>query len=490
MGRRELNERALTSAACRPTDFLTFLAENSSMRFRSLYAPVVCLVVVNCVGHLQAVEKSTTKVATTKSVVLTDGTLEGTALDDKQRVRLAKSGEAYADKGTFISKPVDLGSAGTTTVNWIEQWTAPQKWIKSDKNPILTPKQTGPWDGWTNGVAILRNPDEKSYKMFYAGQKGIGFAEAAIDDPLTWNEHPSSPVLKTNGNYWEGSKINQPRVVKVTDTHWRMYYTGWGEKVDYGVPWAMGLAESFDAGLTWKRHGDGEPIMERGPKGSYDDGAVFVPDVRRVGDKWMMWYCALKVIPGRQSIHLCAATSDDGIKWTKCDDANPVITHDFSVGHTRNVASRCHVRIDDGVFRMWYTHGNPDYKIRYAESLDGLHFERSPIHVVLDASKDKTAWDGKIVEYPTLDVVDGKWRLWFCGNGYGSVGYADGVVETGVKLYVRSGDKNEPDDSWSVWTPVTRGTPITVKRYMQVKADLWSENPVLSPALNMVEFVR
>jgi hypothetical protein len=215
-----------------------------------------------------------------------------------------------------------------------------------------------------------------------------------------------------------------------------------------------------------------------------------VPDVRRVGDKWMMWYTAHKVIPGRQSIHICAATSDDGIRWTKCDDANPVLTDDFTTGSARNVLSRCHCRIDDGVFRMWYTHGKPNYQIRYAESLDGLHFEPSPIPVVLAASADKSAWDSQIVEYPTLDVVGDEWRLWFCGNGYGSVGFAKGTVETGVKLSLRSGNTSQPDSAWSSWTSLERGRSQTVGRYVQVKAELWSANPVLSPALNKFELVR
>lgn len=457
----------------------------------SHYAYFALALLLHIVGSAEMTVAAEKPVAAKRTTIeLKSGTLDGLTFDDRLRLRLIKTGDVYGKRGEFVSAVADTGGMGDVTLEWLEQWTAPQKWTKSEKNPIFGPKQTGPWDGWTNGVAILRNPDDKSYKMFYSGQGGIGFAEASIDDPLTWKEHPSSPVLKPNGNYWEGNKINQPRVVKVTDIHWRMYYTGWGEKVEYGVPWAMGLAESFDAGLTWKRHGDGEPIMERGPKGSYDDGAVFVPDVRRIGDRWMMWYCALKVIPGKQSIHLCAATSDDGIHWTKCDEANPVITHDFQVGHMRNVASRCHVRIDDGVFRMWYTHGNPGYRIRYAESLDGLHFERSPIPVVLGPSDDATAWDSQITCYPTLDLVGNEWRMWFCGNGYGSVGFAKGTVETGVNLSLRSGNSPQPDAAWSKWTSVKRGQSQPAGRYVQLKAELWSENPVLSPALNKLELVR
>lgn len=448
-----------------------------------------CLLVVGLLlaaAHdARAVEPRVTTLA------LTEGTRDGTVLDDRQRVRLARSGDGHLPSGTFVSAPVDLGGSGTTTVAWREQWTAPQTWRKHPGNPIYGPAQSGAWDDWTNGVAIVRDKGDVSYKMFYAGRKGagIGFAVGSLADPLTWKEHPASPVLVPRTDNWEGGLINQPRVVKVTDEHWRMYYTGWGHEAGGGSPWTFGLAESFDAGVTWQRHADGRPLLERGPPGSYDDGGVFVPEVRRVGRGWMMWYTAMKVIPGRQAIHICAATSDDGVRWTKCD-VNPVITDDFTTGPARNVISRCHVRVDDGVFRMWYTHGRPDYRIRYAESLDGLHFERSPIDLALDASADADAWDGRMVEYPTIDVVDGRWRMWFCGNGFGGVGYASGVVETGVRLFIRGGDTAVPDDSWTAWTAVARGDGVGTGRFVQVKAELRSENPLLSPALNEVSLGR
>ncbi len=186
------------------------------------------------------------------------GKLAGLALDDRLRLRLSRDGDACRQRGEFLSEPMDLGSPGPVHVRWIEQWTAPQRWEKHAGNPIYGPKQSGDWDNWTNGVSVVRNPDGKSYKMFYSGRDGggIGFAEAAIEEPTVWKENPASPVLKPRSDSWEGNVINQPRVVKVTDRHWRMYYTGWGFKGEGGSPWAIGLAESFDAGVTWKRCGD------------------------------------------------------------------------------------------------------------------------------------------------------------------------------------------------------------------------------------------
>jgi predicted GH43/DUF377 family glycosyl hydrolase len=402
-------------------------------------------------------------------------------VDEAGLLGLVQKDGQHVSRGEFVSAVIERSAAGSIEAHWLERWTAPQTWKKYAKNPIFGPKQTGDWDDWTNGVCIVRNPDHRSYKMFYASRKGgIGFADASLDNPLVWKENPASPVLRADKSTWEGDTINQPRVVKVTDNHWRMYYTGWGYKGHGPNEWTFGLAESFDAGVTWKRC-QAEPLLERGPPGSYDDGAVFVPEVRRIGDTWMMWYTALKLIPGRQAIHLCLATSNDGIHWVK-SPANPILTDDFTTGPTRNVISRCFVRYDEGVFQLWYSHARPDYRIRYAESIDGVHFERSPIELALDASP-KPAWDDQMVEYPTLDVLDGQWRLWFCGNGFGSVGFAEGVVETGMQLYIRSGEAAEPNDSWSAWKPLLRGKGIDAGKFAQFKAELWSKNERLTPKL-------
>ena len=433
--------------------------------------------------------REVTDIASSFSIDLKRGNLQQLELDQRGRLRLSNSDGKYAQTGEFVSAVVDLSSnaalkgAKTIRVRWVEQWTTPLTWKKHAMNPVYGPKQSGAWDNWTNGVSVVRTPDDLHYRMFYSGRNGagIGFAEAPIDDPFTWKENPASPVLRPRTDNWEGNLLNQPRVVKVTDTHWRMYYTGWGDRGKPGSAWAFGLAESLDAGLTWKRVGDGEPLLDRGGEGSPDEGGVFVPEVRRVGDRWMMWYTAMKAVPGKQYIHLCLATSDDGVHWQKYEH-NPVVSEDFAAGPGRNVMSRCFVRHEHGVFKMWFSHARTAYRIRYAESLDGIDWEHSPVTPVLGpgAAGD---WDSDKVEYPEIDVVDGKYRMWFCGNGYGTVGYAEGVPEAGVKLHIRSGNIATPDASWSEWKPIQRNVPINAGRYAQIQARLWSRNAKISPAV-------
>lgn len=401
-------------------------------------------------------------------------------IDGRGRLRLVRSGAKYAGRGRFESGPC-RSPAGRVQLDWIEQWTAPQRFVKHRANPMYGPADSGPWDTWTNGVSIVPCADGRRYRMYYAGRKGegIGFAEAAVDDPVTWREHQASPVLRPRADNWEGNLLNQPRVVPLTGERWLMYYTGWGFP-GAGTSWALGLAESRDGGTTWARCGE-DPILERGGPGAPDEGGAVVPSIIRVGDEWWMWYTAARIHPdGHQNIHLCLATSPDCVHWRK-HEGNPVLGDDFTDGAPRSVTSRCFVRHEAGVFQMWYSFAKSDYRIRYAESLDGIEWERSPVDPVLGPSPGP-AWDDMMVEYPEIQVVDEVYRQWYCGNGFGTVGYAEGRPDARVDVSVRTGEHPEPDHTWGAWRPVRRREVVHLRRNVQIRVELRTKG--VSPALS------
>ena len=383
--------------------------------------------------------------------------------------------------GEFLSAVVSMPEAAR--IRWTAQWLTPQRYKKSPKNPIYGPSQSGAWDNWTNGVGIVRSADRKRYHMYYADQKnGIGFATASVEEPTVWREHPASPVIRPKGEpHWEGNRLNQPRMAKVTDTHWRMYYTGWGQDL-----WRLGLAESFDGGVTWRRYSD-DPILPLGGPGSPDSAAVCVPMVLRHGGQWHMWYTGSA--NRQQGIHIFHATSPDGLRWEKYA-GNPVLRTIQDSTWETSVISRPCVRIENGIFKMWYSMRGKAYRIGYAESADGIHWERSPVNPVLDVSSG--GWDSDMVEYPEMDVVDGVYRMWYCGNGFGTVGYAEGIPETSLEVQTRTGPTRDPGGEWSDWSvkySIPEGEPSKspVNRYIQVRVVYRSSNPSLSPSLRSLE---
>ena len=76
-----------------------------------------------------------------------------------------------------------------------------------------------------------------------------------------------------------------------------------------------------------------------------------------------------------------------------------------------------------------------------------------------------------MVEYPEIQVVDGVYRLWYCGNGFGTVGYAEGRAESGVEVWLRSGEHAQPDGGWSGWRRVRRRRSVDLRRYVQVRVE-------------------
>jgi predicted GH43/DUF377 family glycosyl hydrolase len=67
---------------------------------------------------------------------------------------------------------------------------------------------------------------------------------------------------------------------------WWMLYGGCSRWRDY--PGALGLARSADL-RTWQRF-PGNPVLERGTPGSWDEGAMWFPTAHRVGDVLYVWY--------------------------------------------------------------------------------------------------------------------------------------------------------------------------------------------------------
>lgn len=431
-----------------------------------------------------------------------DGVEFAQTSDGSEQLRLQKRNGQFGTEGHYLSEVVPV--SGHVELSSVRQWVTPQRYRKCSENPIYGPGNhqapgdavpsnpiqplniSGSWDSWTNGVGIVRTGDGKHYHMYYADRRnGIGFAVASVAKPTEWKEHPASPVLKALGEpHWEGNCINQPRLAKVTDTHWRMYYTGWGQGL-----WRMGLAESFDGGIRWKRYQD-DPIIPLGSQGSYDTEAAVVPMVVKSGGSWKMWYTGSS--NRKLSINICYATSPDGIHWDKYS-GNPVLSIIKDSQWETSVISRPYVLEEDGIVKMWYSMRGPSYRIGYAESLDGVHWERSSLNPILDISS--SGWDHDMVEYPEIDVVGGVYRMWYCGNGFGTVGYSEGVPGARLEIRTRTGATSVPDASWSNWSdtyhkPLGQPLQSPANSYLQVQASFYSDSSHFTPSLRSLKLKK
>jgi hypothetical protein len=75
---------------------------------------------------------------------------------------------------------------------------------------------------------------------------------------------------------------------------------------------------------------------------------------------------------------------------------------------------------DAGLYRMWFAVRGDRYAIGYAESADGLTWERRDAAAGLMPSAE--GWDSEMVEYPCVFDHRGSRYLLYNGNDYGRTG--------------------------------------------------------------------
>jgi hypothetical protein len=159
-----------------------------------------------------------------------------------------------------------------------------------------------------------------------------------------------------------------------------LYYIGWSRGVTVPFTTYIGMAISDDGGRTFERVSPA-PVVA-GPKHNY---------------------------------RIVYAESADGIEWSPTGR----VCIDFADEAEYAIARPCVVR-DGDRYLMWFSHRGDAYRIGYAESRDGLTWQRTDERGGLGPEGD--GWESESVEYPFVFDHDGtRWML-YNGNGYGATG--------------------------------------------------------------------
>ena len=297
-------------------------------------------------------------------------------------------------------EPMRLDSGNGYTIRWRSRWTTPVIWQEYAGNPILTAGVGTAWDAaGLSTPNVIRVSD--GYRIYYGSRPHIGMATGRRANGKDWTK-VSAPILSAGSpGAFDAGGVNAPRVVPVTDRHWHMYHVGYHPTEKWGgMPvHQIGLSESEDGGLSW-RHSFTRSILPRG-EGSHEAFATTSCSVLRIGSGWMLWYGAIAQVPYLASI--CLAFSDDGHSWKKYDK-NPVLTYNPYFRPEAFVVASPNVMYDQGLFKMWYSARGltgdcrpGEYTVCYAESKDGIRWERFPGNPVLFPGS--SGWDQKMVEY-------------------------------------------------------------------------------------------
>ena len=170
-----------------------------------------------------------------------------------------------------------------------------------------------------------------------------------------------------------------------------------------------------------------EPIMV--PEADFEGASVMNPFVMYENGKFRMWYAAGETYEPNV---ICYAESKDGIHWDKYP-GNPIFCGNPEKEYEQARIGACHVLPEDDGYLMFYI-GYRDIHtacVCAARSKDGItNWERVPENPLV--MPDPGTWDACSCYKPTVvRDEDGSYHLWYNGrvDGYEYIGYAHGRVD-------------------------------------------------------------
>jgi predicted GH43/DUF377 family glycosyl hydrolase len=151
--------------------------------------------------------------------------------------------------------------------------------VKHSSNPII--------EGGIAPEVVYHN---ELFYLFYQRQNKKGYWEIFVSKSINGIDFDTSKeqlvfgpthILGTIDNF----SVTTIRVIKEAN-YFYMTYGACTKYIDY--PESIGLARSTDL-INWERYPH-NPIFERGDPGTWDEGALWFPTIRKIQGRYLMWY--------------------------------------------------------------------------------------------------------------------------------------------------------------------------------------------------------
>lgn len=310
------------------------------------------------------------------------------------------------------------------------------RWHK--KGRIFVPDGSSEWMNHHACVPIADKVSDEVLRIYFGprdtqGRTTTTFIEVEADDPQNVLYVHDKPVLGLGKlGAFDDSGV-MPSCIVNHEGRKYLYYIGWNRGVTVPYRNSVGLGVSDDGGITFERVFEG-PVVDRTREEPY-----FCASPWAIVDDgvWKLWYASSTgwvVVDGHPEplYRIQYAESPDGVEWNRPNKA--CIEYSFE-GEAN--ARPCVVK-EDGRYRMWYcyrgsvnyrTDKEQSYRLGYAESPDGMEWTRKDAEVGIERS-DK-GWDSVMMEYPYIYEHRGRKHLLYNGNGFGETGFGYAVLEEG-----------------------------------------------------------
>lgn len=299
-----------------------------------------------------------------------------------------------------------------------------KKWKKIG---LFIEPQRDKW--WSLTHAMIPTPYALAngvYRIYYSGrndknQSHIAWADVDLNEPFCVIKYSTSPVLYPGKlGCFDDNGVTPSCVLDIGKGQKALYYIGWNPGSTVRMHLFGGLAISQDGGNTFKRWSQA-PILERTRTDPYLNTA---PWVVFDGRGYRIYY-----VSGSEWIHknlprynIKTAYSQDGKEWIR----EGHICIDFK-NKNENALARPYVILDNEIWRMWFGYKGNSYRIGYAESIDGITWNRMDHNSGINVSK--SGFDSQMIEYAAVVKYKNRYFMFYNGNNYGYDGIGLAVTE-------------------------------------------------------------
>lgn len=277
---------------------------------------------------------------------------------------------------------------------------------------------------------MILDENQGKIRIYYTHRKHDNYGFPTYMDAILDGEklkilyNHNEPIIEHSElGCFDETGVNVTSIIK-TDQGKFFYYLGWSTAVLVPFRNAIGLAiESRKSEIPWLNRMFKGPVVDRTKEQPY---FCATPCVIFDDNKYKLYYTVAEpwiIKDGKPSVacYISYAESDNGYDW--------VPKSVVSVQHksTDHVLTTPFVLKENGIYKMWYSYRGEKYRIGYAESANGIHFDRKDEEVGITVSS--SGWDSEMVCYPHVVDLKGKRYMFYCGNDYGKTGFGVAILE-------------------------------------------------------------
>lgn len=300
------------------------------------------------------------------------------------------------------------------------------RWLK--KGQLFKPEGQFDWVVTHAMLPVAERIGEDLYRIYFSGRDKlnrslIGYVEIDINEPQNILRLSEKPVLGLGRlGCFDDNGVTPTCIVNHEGKKY-LYYLGWNKGSTVRASEVTGLAVSYNGGETFERVSKA-PILDRTDSEPYL--ILVVSCILIESGTWRMWYDSADEWLNQDlpRYNIKYAESKDGINWIR----KGLVSVDFKSPEESRVSRACVLK-EGGLYKMWYCYATDSggYKMGYAESREGIQFERKD--KLVGISPSESGWDSEMICYPFVFKHKGRKYMMYCGNGYGKTGFGYAILE-------------------------------------------------------------